>query len=53
MKYGIVNDNGKLIAIFKNEGDRDNCYEYVYTAINVGEYARVKVEDGVILAIKQ
>jgi len=47
MKYGIVNSVGKLVAIFSDESKRDDCYEYIFDATMLKEYARVKVEDGV------
>ncbi len=49
MNYGIVDKDGKLVAIFKNEEQRDSCYKYVFDALILNEYARVKVEEDVKL----
>lgn len=38
--YGIINKDGKVIAIFKNERDRDSCY---YHCFSPQHYARIRV----------
>ena len=48
MKWGIVNDKGKLIAIFKQEIGRDLCY-HGFIRRKPNGFARVKVEDGIML----
>ncbi len=49
MNYGIVDGKMKLVAIFKDERHRNACYKYVFDALMMKEYARVKVEEGVNL----